>query len=123
MAVNSFFYNLSNFMVKQMRDGTPTRALISMCSLAPHVKVGLRFTTGVGMNKVIVFFNLGPAEVMTVMQGVTLIKKTYPNDEETSLQIMTAGFLSLTGDSVLVHVASDRTLSIEEIREAASKLL
>ncbi len=94
-----------------------------MCSLAPHVKVGLRFTTGVGMNKVIVFFNLEPAEVMTVMQGVTLIKKTYPNDEETSLQIMTAGFLSLTGDSVLVHVASDRTLSIEEIREAASKLL
>lgn len=57
------------------------------------------------------------------MQGVTLIKKMYPNDEETSLQIMTAGFLSLTGDSVLVHVASDRTLSIEGIREAASKLL
>ncbi len=75
------------------------------------------------MKKVIIFFNLEPAEVVTVMRGISSIKKKYPNGEETSLQIMTAGFPSITGDSVLVHVASDRTLSSEEIREVASKLL
>lgn len=75
------------------------------------------------MKKVIVFFNLEPAEIMSVMHGITSIKKTYPNDEGISLQIMTAAFTSLTGDPVLVHVASDRTLTSEEIREAASKLL
>jgi len=74
------------------------------------------------MKKVIIFFNLEPAQVITVMDGITLIKKTYPNNEEISLQIMTAGFPFLTGDSALVHVASDRTLSTEEIREAASQL-
>lgn len=88
-----------------------------------HDKVRTRFITGVCMKKVIVFFNLEPAQIITVMDGITSIKKTYPNDEDTSLQIMTAGFPFFNGDSPLVHVASDRTLSSEEIWEAARNLL
>lgn len=75
------------------------------------------------MKRVIVFFNLGPAVVMSLMDGVTSIRREYPNGQEIQLQIMSAGFPSLTGDSIVVHVASDRTLSSDEILEAADKLL
>ncbi|WP_313685175.1 hypothetical protein [Pantoea sp.] len=75
------------------------------------------------MKRVIVFFNLGPAVVMSLMDGVTSIRREYPNGQEIQLQIMSAGFPSLTGDSMMVHVASDRTLSSDEILEAANKLL
>lgn len=75
------------------------------------------------MKRVIVFFNLGPAVVMSLMDGVTSIRREYPNGQEIQLQIMSAGFPSLTGDSIVVHVASDRTLSSDEILEAANKLL
>lgn len=75
------------------------------------------------MKRVIVFFNLGPAVVMSLMDGVTSIRREYPNGQEVQLQIMSAGFPSLTGDSRVVHVASDRTLSSDEILEAANKLL
>ncbi|MGK3131575.1 hypothetical protein [Pantoea sp. C8B4] len=75
------------------------------------------------MKRVIVFFNLAPAVVMSLMDGVTSIRKAYPSGQEIQLQIMSAGFPSLTGDSMVVHVASDRTLSSDEILEAANKLL
>lgn len=75
------------------------------------------------MKRVIVFFNLGPAVVLSLMDGVTSIRREYPNGQEIQLQIMSAGFPSLTGDSMVVHVASDRTLSSDEILEAANKLL
>lgn len=75
------------------------------------------------MKRVIVFFNLGPAVVMSLMDGVTSIRREYPNGQEIQLQIMSAGFPSLTGDSMVVNVASDRTLSNDEILEAANKLL
>lgn len=75
------------------------------------------------MKRVIVFFNLAPAVVMSLMDGITSIRKAYPNGQEIQLPIMSAGFPSLTGDSMVVHVASDRTLSSDEILEAANKLL
>ena len=75
------------------------------------------------MKRVIVFFNMCPAVVMSLMDGVTSIRREYPNGQEIQLQIMSAGFPSLTGDSMVVHVASDRTLSSDEILEAANKLL
>ncbi|EOT5501738.1 hypothetical protein [Citrobacter koseri] len=75
------------------------------------------------MKKVIVFFNVEPAEVVDVMPGITTILRKYPNGEDTHLPVMTAGFPSLTGDHETVHVASDRELSSEEILEAARKFL
>lgn len=74
------------------------------------------------MKKVIVFFNAEPTVVVSVMKGITSILRTYPNGEEAHLPIMSAGFPSLTGDHKVVHVASDRDLSSDEILEAAQKL-
>lgn len=75
------------------------------------------------MKSVIVFFNLEPAEVISVMRGVTSIGRNYPNGDGIQLPIMSAGFPSLTGDSKIVHIASDRTLTSDEILEAANKML
>ncbi|MEW5561222.1 hypothetical protein AB1287_13380 [Enterobacter asburiae] len=75
------------------------------------------------MKKVIVFFNAEPCKVITVLKGITSIRKEYPNGEETHLQIMSAGFPSLTGDHGIVYVASDRELTSQEIRDAAKKHL
>lgn len=75
------------------------------------------------MKKVIVFFNAEPCKVITVLKGITSIRKEYPNGEETHLQIMSAGFPSLTGDHDIVYVASDRELTSQEILDAAKKHL
>lgn len=75
------------------------------------------------MKRVIVFFNFEPAEVISVMRGVTSIGRKYPNGDGIQLPIMSAGFPSLTGDSKIVHIASDRTLTSDEILEAANKML
>lgn len=75
------------------------------------------------MKRVIIFFNLGPAEVVNMMDGVTTVGCKYPNGKEIKLQIMSAGFPSLTGDAKVVHVASDRTLSSNEIWDASNRLL
>jgi len=75
------------------------------------------------MKKVIVFFNAEPCKVITVLKGITSIRKEYPNGEETHLQIMSAGFPSLTGDHGIVYVASDRELTSQEILDAAKKHL
>ncbi|HHG8775510.1 TPA: hypothetical protein ACPYU1_004997 [Raoultella planticola] len=75
------------------------------------------------MKKVIVFFNAAPAVVVTIMLGVTIILREYPNGEQTHLQIMSAEFPSLTGNHRVVHVASDRDLTSADIQNAAVKLL
>lgn len=75
------------------------------------------------MKKVIVFFNAEPAAVVSVMSGITTILREYPNGEKTHLPVMSAGFPSLTGDYQVVHVASDRDISSEEILDAARKFL
>ncbi|WP_139155776.1 hypothetical protein, partial [Enterobacter asburiae] len=61
--------------------------------------------------------------VITVLKGVTSIREEYPNGEVINLQIMSAGFPSLTGDHEVVHVASDRELTSQEILDAAQKYL
>jgi hypothetical protein len=58
-----------------------------------------------------------------VLKGVTSIREEYPNGEVINLQIMSAGFPSLTGDHEVVHVASDRELTSQEILDAAQKYL
>lgn len=75
------------------------------------------------MKKVIVFFNAEPCKVVSVPKGITSIRQEYPNGEEESLQIMSAGFPSLTGDHGVVYVASDRELTSQEIFDAAKKYL
>ncbi|HDR2343629.1 TPA: hypothetical protein QCH59_004362 [Enterobacter kobei] len=75
------------------------------------------------MKKVIVFFNGKPCIAISVLKGVTSIREAYPNGEEVNLQIMSAGFLSLTGDHEVIYVASDRELASQEIFDAASKYL
>ena len=74
------------------------------------------------MKKVIVFFNSESAVVVSVMKSITTIIREYPNGEKAHLQIMSAGFPSLTGDHKIVHGASDRDVTSEEIIAAASKL-
>nr|WP_152039330.1 hypothetical protein [Enterobacter hormaechei] len=61
--------------------------------------------------------------VVTVLKGVTSILEQYPGGEEINLQIMSAGFPSLTGDHEVVYVASDRELTSQEIFDAARKYL
>lgn len=73
------------------------------------------------MKKVIVFFNAEPSEVVSVVTGVTTIVRTYPGGETVSLQIMSAGVPSLTGDHQIIYVATDRELSVENIEEAVKK--
>ncbi|MGK0600361.1 hypothetical protein [Yokenella regensburgei] len=73
------------------------------------------------MKKVIVFFNAEPSVVVSVAMGATSISRTYPSGEIASLQIMSAGFPSLTGDHRIIYVATDRELSAENIEEAAKK--
>ncbi|HDR2587780.1 TPA: hypothetical protein QCI16_003909 [Enterobacter ludwigii] len=73
------------------------------------------------MKKVIVFFNGKPSNVVTVLKGITSIRQEYPNGEAINLQIMSAGFPSLTGDHEVVYVASDRELTSQEILDAAKK--
>jgi len=75
------------------------------------------------MKTVIVFFNGKPSKIITVLKGVTSIREEYPNGEEINLQIMSAGFPSLTGDHEIIYVASDRELTSEEIFDAARKYL
>lgn len=75
------------------------------------------------MKTVIVFFNGKPSKVITVLKGVTSIREEYPNGEEINLQIMSAGFPSLTGGHEIIYVASDRELTSEEIFDAAKKYL
>ncbi|BCA39391.1 MULTISPECIES: hypothetical protein [Kluyvera] len=75
------------------------------------------------MKNVIVFFNFQPCKVISIVDGITSIRQEYPNGEETFLQIMSANFPSLTGDHGVVHVASDRELSTQEILDAAKKFL
>lgn len=74
------------------------------------------------MKKVIVFFNSESAVVVSVMKSITTIMREYPNGEKVHLQVMSAGFPSITGDHKIVYVASDRDVTSEEILEAASKL-
>lgn len=71
------------------------------------------------MKNVIVFFNGNPGKVITVLQGTTSVLQEYPNGEEIHLQIMSAGFPSLTGDHSFVYVASDRELTSKKILDAA----
>ena len=75
------------------------------------------------MKKVIISFNGKPSKVITVLKGVTSICEEYPNGEVINLQIMSAGFPSLTGDHEVVYVASDRELTSQEILDAAQKYL
>ena len=75
------------------------------------------------MKKVIIFFNGKPSKIVTVLKGVTSILEQYPGGEEINLQIMSAGFPSLTGDHEVVYVASDRELTSQEIFDAARKYL
>lgn len=69
------------------------------------------------------FFNAEPCKVITVLKGITSIREEYPSGEEIHLQIMSAGFPSLTGDHGIVYVASDRELTSQEILDAAKKYL
>lgn len=69
------------------------------------------------------FFNAEPYKVITVPKGITSIREEYPSGEEIHLQIMSAGFPSLTGDHGIVYVASDRELTSQEILDAAKKYL
>lgn len=75
------------------------------------------------MKKVIVFFNAEPCKVINVLKGITSIREEYPNGEEIHLQVMSAGFPSLTTEHGIVHVASDRELTSQEILDAARKYL
>lgn len=68
-------------------------------------------------------FNGKPSNVVTVLKGITSIRQEYPNGEAINLQIMSAGFPSLTGDHEVVYVASDRELTSQEILDAAKKYL
>ncbi|MDY0416555.1 hypothetical protein PYW49_02545 [Enterobacter sp. 170198] len=71
------------------------------------------------MKNVIVFFNGKPSKLVTVLQGTTSVRQEYPNGEEIHLQIMSAGFPSLTGDHNFVYVASDSELTSKKILDAA----
>ena len=71
------------------------------------------------MKNVIVFFNGKPGKVVTVQQATTSVRQEYPDGEEIHLQIMSAGFPSLTGDRSFVYVASDRELTSQKILDAA----
>lgn len=75
------------------------------------------------MIKVLVFFDAESCKVMTVLEGITSIRKEYPNGEETHLRIMSAGFPSLTGDHGIIYIASDRELTLQEILDACRKYL
>ncbi|HAT1570568.1 TPA: hypothetical protein I8Y10_001908 [Kluyvera cryocrescens] len=75
------------------------------------------------MKKVIVFFNAEPCKVITVVKETTTVRQAYPSGEEICLQIMSAGFPSLTGDHEVVYVATDRDLVRQEILDAAKKYL
>ncbi|HCM9129791.1 TPA: hypothetical protein R4104_004217 [Enterobacter asburiae] len=65
------------------------------------------------------FFNGKPGKVVTVQQAATSVRQEYPDGEEIHLQIMSAGFPSLTGDRSFVYVASDRELTSQKILDAA----
>lgn len=69
------------------------------------------------------FFDAESCKVMTVLEGITSIRKEYPNGEETHLRIMSAGFPSLTGDNGIIYIASDRELTPQEILDACRKYL
>ncbi|MHA1055744.1 hypothetical protein [Enterobacter mori] len=75
------------------------------------------------MKNVIVFFNGKPSTVVSVLKGTTSLRQEYPNGEEIHLQIMSAGFPSLTGDHTFVYVASDAELNTQKILEAAKNHL
>ena len=71
------------------------------------------------MKNVIVFFNGKPSKVVTVQQATTSVRQEYPDGEEIHLQIMSAGFPSLTGDRSFLYVASDTELTSQKILDAA----
>jgi hypothetical protein len=71
------------------------------------------------MKNVIVFFNGKPGKVVTVQQATTSVRQEYPDGEEIHLQIMSAGFPSLTGDRSFLFVASDTELTSQKILDAA----
>lgn len=75
------------------------------------------------MKKIIVFFNATPAVAVGLEDGATTISREYPNGEQITLSVMSAGFPSLSGDHRIVHIASDRELTSDEILAAAAKLL
>lgn len=75
------------------------------------------------MKKVIVFFNAQSAVVVQTLEGVTAIKRNYPNGEEIHLPISLAGIHSVTGDQIEIYVASDRELSPDEVVNAVNKFL
>lgn len=82
----------------------------------------LLINNGILMKKVIVFFNAEPATIVSVMKSISTILREYPNGEAAHLQIMSAGFPSLTGDHQVVYVASDKDLTSDEILATARKL-
>ncbi|PUX69203.1 hypothetical protein BS420_04565 [Cronobacter sakazakii] len=73
------------------------------------------------MKRVLVFFNDEPATVLTVINGVTNIRRKYPSGKDVSLEILSTTFTSPTGSRV-IYVATDRELTYEEIRVASRKL-
>ncbi|EOZ7955483.1 hypothetical protein OI909_09595 [Enterobacter asburiae] len=75
------------------------------------------------MKNVIVFFNGKPGKVVTVQQATTSVRQEYPDGEEIHLQIMSAGFPSLTGDRSFLYVASDTELTSQKILDAAKNHL
>ncbi|MCU6671155.1 hypothetical protein M8013_20720 [Enterobacteriaceae bacterium H4N4] len=75
------------------------------------------------MKKVIVFFNSQSAEVVRTLEGVTAIKRNYPNGEEVHLPISLAGIHSVTGDQIEIYVASDRELCLGEVENAVNNFL
>lgn len=57
------------------------------------------------------------------MEGVTAIKRNYPNGEEVYLSISLAGIHSVTDDQFEIYVASDKELCLDEVENAANKFL
>jgi hypothetical protein len=75
------------------------------------------------MKKVMVFFNHEPVVVLSVMSGISTIRRSYPNGEEISLKIMSVSMSSTGVEQKIAHVASDRELSYDEIQNAVKKHL
>ncbi|MEY8710288.1 hypothetical protein A9B99_18270 [Mangrovibacter phragmitis] len=75
------------------------------------------------MKKVMVFFNHEPVVALSVMSGVSTIRRSYPNGEGVSLKIMSVSVSEPGFEQKIVHVASDRELSYDEIKNAVKKHL
>lgn len=113
---NVFFAKLVWFLMRMPLPGiSPPGTLLENDAYAMRVWQS--------MKKVLVFFNAEPCKVISVVKEITSVRQAYPNGEETYLQIMSAGFPSLTGDHGVVYVATDRDLARQEILDAAKKYL